>query len=216
MAPPEPLTRNPAAAVLANVTGKALDVLAAALVPQAAGDAAAADLLAELLVILRLHDGLSRGVIPPARSVKARSRAVADLEAALARAVRRYRDAPSAGMPPNAPPAGLEDGVTRAGADLQTPRGSAQDVIDLDQAAPLLGVRSRERARQLVREHELASWRNPGGRHELQVYRGEVIALGEQRSGGNGGTGGTGGREDRRADPGRTAGGSPAGGDSAA
>src|SRR6202043_1529934 len=114
------------------------------------------------------------------------------LEAALAPVVRRYRDLANAAVSPSALPAGLEDGPTRAGADPQMPGTSAQDVIDLDQAAILLGV-GRERARQLVREHKLTSWSKLTGRHELQVYRAEVIALREQRSG----DGGIGSRERR-------------------
>jgi hypothetical protein len=173
-------------------------------------DAAIADVLGELLRILHDRQDLSRNVFPPPGYIKPLSGPLARLEAALAPVVRRYRDSANAAISPNALPAGLEDETPGAGVNPHAPRSSAQDVIDLDQAATLLGV-GRERARQLVREHKLTIWSKLTGRHELQVYRHEVIALREQRSG----DGGIGSRE-RRPDPGREAGGGPAGGDRAA
>src|SRR6266699_3084798 len=185
-----------------------LVVVAAAFLPtRASDDAAIADVLGELLVILHDRRDLSRGVDPPRGHFRPLSVPLARLEAALAPVVRRYRDSARAAGSPTALPAGLQVAAAYGGAYLQAPRTSAQDVIDLDQAGALLGV-GRERARQLVDENGLTSWRKLTGRHELQVYRGEVIALHEQRSG----NGGTGGRE-RRPDPGRETGGGPAGGD---
>jgi hypothetical protein len=188
-----------------------LVVIAAAFLPgPVPDDAAIADVLGELLVILHDRHDLSRGVYPPRGHVKPLSRPLARLEAALVPVVRRYRDPANAGASPTALPADLEHDRARAGAYPQAPRTSARDVIDLDQAGILLGV-GRERARQLVREHKLTSWSKLTGRHELQVYRSEVIALREQRSG-DGGTGSRG----RRPHPRRAAGGGPASGDRAA
>jgi len=219
MAEPGKITPSPTAGRLVNVAAHQLVALAATCLALTESDGLddpaparmPGDVLGELLVALRMHDGLSRNAYPPEGTVAARSRAMAHLEAAVARVVRRYQDLANAAVSPNVLPAGLEDGATRAGADLQVPRTSAQDVIDLDQAGALLGV-GRERARQLVREYKLTSWSRLTGRHELQVYRGEVIALREQRSGDDG----IGGREERPGDPGRTPGGGSVGGDRAA
>ena len=204
----------PGTSSLETVAGHLLVALTVASLPPSADDVAVARVLGELLVALRLHDGLGNGVYPPRGSVPRRSPAMAGLEAAVARVVRRYRDAASAAGSPTSLPAGLEVAAARAGRDLQAPRSSPEDVITLAEAALLLGV-GQERARQLVHDHGLRNWRESGGRHRLQVVRGEVIALREHRSGGHGGTGG-GEAGERAGDSGGAAGGRAARGGRAA
>jgi hypothetical protein len=147
--------------------------------------------LPELLAVL--HRDAGRGY--------RRSPDLSFAAAMVARAVTRIEDARA--ISPSPWPASLPQRLGVSGAIPQVPQGSASKVVNLDQAAALLGT-GRERARQLVREHELACWPNPDGRHELLVWRAEVIALAELRRGGHGtgeegGDAGPGGADSGRA-----------------
>jgi hypothetical protein len=150
------------------------------------GDRAVADLLAELLVALRLSDGLARGVYPPRGAVAVRSPALAGLETALADAVWHYR---AAAAPPNALPAHLEVPAGVVERDLQTGGLLAPDEMTLREAAAALGLRSAESVRLLLRSGELEGWQEAAGRRQWHVSRASVIAYRERRDehGGPGG-----------------------------
>lgn len=132
-------------------------------------------------VLTDVHDALYRD----ARSGYRWSEELTFVARMIGRAVQRIEARTAS---PSVLPAGLANSFGDSRDDLQTVPASPKKVIDLDQAAVILKVTSRERARQLVREHELDCWPNPDGRHELLMRRAEVIALAEQRRS-RGGTG---------------------------
>jgi hypothetical protein len=164
--------RVPTAAAGGLLT-RLLGLVAGEFLEQHAGDRLVADLLAEWLVALRLHDGLSRGVYPPRGAVAVRSAALDGLEVALADAVRYYR---AAAAPPKAVPARLEVPAGAVGRDLQTGGLLAPDEMTLREAAAALGLKSAESVRLLLRSGELEGWQEGTGRCQWHVSRASVMA----------------------------------------
>jgi hypothetical protein len=111
---------------------------------------------------------------------------MADLEVVLAAAVRRYRASATAAASSTVWPAGLEVPAGLAGRDFQPAASSAADEITLREAAGLLGLRSSEWVRQLIRAREVTGWQEAAGRREWHVTRASVIAYRDRRDGGDG------------------------------
>jgi hypothetical protein len=165
--------------------------IAASFLPDQASDTDIAGVLAELLVALRLHDDLSRGVIPPRGTVGRRSPAMAGLETAVATALRQRRAQANQAGSPTVPPARLQVPGPVVAQDFQPRAMSEAEEITLRDAAGMLGLKSSERVRQLVAAGVLNGCQDAYGRRTWRVTRASVITYGKRRSGdyGAGGSG---------------------------
>lgn len=148
--------------------------------PATAGDIG--DVLSDVLESLRLLGDLSRGVYPPRGTVRRRSKASEDLEPLFAAAIRHYREFGGAVRPPSALAAGLAIAAAAAWRDHQPGTALEQDMITLEEAAGLLGVKSPERIRQLVHGGKITGFQDHGGRRRWRVSRASVIAYRDGRS----------------------------------
>jgi hypothetical protein len=169
-----------------RLASEMLGGLVRSFLPEPAGDTAIADVLGELLVALRAADGLSRGVVPPRGTVGPRSQALAGVETAVAAAVSCWRARANASGSATGVSAHLAVGTAALDPDFQAPASSASDEITLRKAAAILGLKSSERVRQLIRAREIEGWQEAGGRRRWHAIRASVIAYGERRSGGDG------------------------------
>ena len=148
-----------------------------------------AGVLAELLIALRVRAALSEGYVPPRRKRTAPSAAAVALAAEIEKAVCYCLAAADEAASPSVLPGDLEVRDDEVGADLQTGASSVPEEITLEEAAVVLGFRSVERVRQLVRAGEIDGYQDATGKRQWHARRPSVIAYrGRSGDGAGGGT----------------------------